>query len=139
METNLPHSPSLPHPASQLGNSRQPPKPNYLPNTTLLKCTDRNCRPAWHRFQPQGGKEYTVHSIQYTVQTFSWLLLSFAAESSARGPQSGKAPYHSLTLPHLFYLYISAWISVYERFLGQLLQDVHVYSRSCLQGPPFQS
>ncbi len=53
------------------------------------------------------GKEYTVHSIQYTVQTFSWLLLSFAAESSASGPQSGKAPYHSLTLPHLFYLYIS--------------------------------
>jgi hypothetical protein len=32
--------------------------------------------------------------------------LSFAAESSASGPQSGKAPYHSLTLPHLFYLYI---------------------------------
>ncbi len=54
-----------------------------------------------------GGKEYTVHSVQYTVQTFSWLLLSFAAESSASGPQSGKAPYHSLTLPHLFYLYIS--------------------------------
>jgi hypothetical protein len=103
METKLPHSPSLPLPASLLWNSRQPPKPNYLPNTRLLWCTDRNCRPAWHRFQPQGGKEYTVHSIQYTVQTFGWLLLSFAAESSASGPQSGKAPYLSLTLPHLFY------------------------------------
>ena len=33
--------------------------------------------------------------------------MTFAAESSASGPQSGKAPYHSLTLPHLFYLYIS--------------------------------
>ncbi len=33
--------------------------------------------------------------------------MSFVAESSASGPQSGKAPYHSLTLPHLFYLYIS--------------------------------
>ncbi len=66
------------------------------------------------RFQPQGGKEYNVHSIQYTVQTFSWLLLSFAAESSASGPQSGKAPYHYLTLPHLFYLYISGNIlSIY--------------------------
>ncbi len=51
-----------------------------------------------------------VHSIHYTVQTFSWLLLSFAAESSASGPQSGKAPYHSLTLPHLFYLYISGLV-----------------------------
>jgi hypothetical protein len=37
--------------------------------------------------------------------------LSFAAESSASGPQSGKAPYHSLTLPHLFYLYIGVHIA----------------------------
>ncbi len=66
----------------------------------------------------QGGKEYTVHSIQYTVQTFSWLLLSFAAESSASGPQSGKAPYHSLTLPHLFYLYISGLHQFILRRLG---------------------
>jgi hypothetical protein len=86
-------------------------KHTVLNYSRLLKCTDRNCRPAWHRFQPQGGKEYTVHSIHYSVQTFSWLLLSFAAESSASGPQSGKAPYHSLTLPHLFYLYISGKVA----------------------------
>jgi hypothetical protein len=34
--------------------------------------------------------------------------LSFVAESSASGPQSGKAPYHSLPLPYInIYIYIS--------------------------------
>jgi hypothetical protein len=37
--------------------------------------------------------------------------LSFAAESSASGPQSGKAPYHSLPLPLLFYLYVIAFVT----------------------------
>ncbi len=29
---------------------------------------DRNCRQTWHKFQPQGGKEYTIHCThtQYT-------------------------------------------------------------------------
>ncbi len=38
----------------------------------------------------------------------SKLLLSFAAESTATGPQSGKAPtpYHSLPLPHLVHIII---------------------------------
>ncbi len=94
------------------------------PNQTIcptLSCTDRICRPAWHRIQPQGGKEYMVHSIHYytyIVQTFSWLLLSVAAQSSASGPQSGKAPYHSLPLPHLFYLYISV-VQTHEPFPDQ--------------------
>jgi hypothetical protein len=64
------------------------------------------------------GKEYTVHSMQYytyTVQTFSWLLLSFAAESAASGPQSGKAPYHSLPLPHIFFLYTVLYQCSYSR------------------------
>ena len=41
----------------------------------------------------------------YTVHTISCLLLSFTAESLASGPQSGKAPHHSLPLPHLVYTY----------------------------------
>jgi hypothetical protein len=57
------------------------------------------------------GERNTLYTV-YNTQTLSWLLLSFAAESSATGPQSGIAPYHSLTLPHLFYLYISDLYSV---------------------------
>ncbi len=30
---------------------------------TVVMYTDRNCRPTLLRFQPQGVKEYTVHSI----------------------------------------------------------------------------
>ncbi len=90
-----------------------------MPQTLLLSTTDRNCRPIWHKFLPQGGKEYTIHSIQYkyTVHTSSWLLLSFVAESSASGPQSGKAPYHSLP-PFRLYIYISLGLNDWQIFPG---------------------
>ncbi len=51
-----------------------------------------------------------VHHTQYT-HLAAWLLLNFfVAESSASGPQSGKAPYHSPPLPHLYLATPYPWL-----------------------------
>ncbi len=102
----LPHSPS-PLPPCQLAvNIRHSTKPYHMPQTLLLSTTDRNCRPIVAQFSAAGGKRVHHTQYTYTVHSFSWSLLSFVAESSASGPQSGIAPYHSLPLSHL-YIYIS--------------------------------
>jgi hypothetical protein len=88
-------------PSSEIADSL----PNHhLPQTLLLSTTEINCQPIWHRFQQQGGEstQYTEHSTQYTVHTFSWLLFSFAAESSASSPNQEK----SHTTPSSIYLHI---------------------------------
>ncbi len=105
METELPNSPSLPTllASCEIADSH--------PNQTF--CPRRNCCQVLTEIAGQAGTNFS-HSEEkkstqctYTVQTISWLLLSFPAESSASGPQSRKAPYHSLPLPPLVYIYIS--------------------------------
>ncbi len=59
-----------------------------MPQTLLLSTTDRNCRPTWHKFQPQGGKEYTIHSThtQYTHFKFCGRIFSQWAPIIRKSP-----------------------------------------------------
>jgi hypothetical protein len=54
-------------------STSQSAKPYHMPQTLLLSTTDRNCRPTWHKFQPQGGKEYTIHSTHIRNSTYTHL------------------------------------------------------------------
>jgi hypothetical protein len=101
-----------------------------MPQTLMLSTTDRNCRPTLHKFQSQGGKEYTIHSThRYTVHTFSWSLLSFVADSSDSGPQSGKAQYHSLPCTPSSLMLTQGENIFYE------VESIREYSNSCAMKP----
>ncbi len=70
-----------------------------MPQTLMLSTTDRNCRPTWHKFQPQGEKEYTIHSTPFQVL---WQNLRPIAPNQEK-PRT--APYHSL-------IYLGIYISL---------------------------
>jgi hypothetical protein len=74
-----------------------------MPQTLLMSTTDRNCRPTWHKFHLQGGKEYT-----YTVNIHNTHILQapfeFCGRNFGQRPPTGKAPYHSLI--YIIYIYL---------------------------------
>jgi hypothetical protein len=79
-----------------------------MPQTLLLSTTDRNCRPTWHKFQPQGGKEYIIHSThtQYThLAGPFWVLWQNPRPFAPNQEKPHTTPYHSL-------IYISRYISL---------------------------
>ncbi len=80
-----------------------------MPNRKLLSCTDRNCRPAWHRFQPQGGKEYTVHSIHTLYKHLAgsfWVLRQNLQQVAPNQEKPQTTPFHYLTF---LFIYQSAY------------------------------
>jgi hypothetical protein len=80
-----------------------------MPQTLLLSTTDRNGRPTWHKFQPQGAKLYTIHSTHTQYTHLAGPLLSFVAESSwGQWPPIRKRPIPHPTSPSSIYLHIIA-------------------------------
>ncbi len=109
MGSLLPHSPSPPPPPNPLASCEIA---DSQPNHTI--CPRLYCCQIQIEIAGQTGTNFShrgVHHTQfktYTVHTFRWHLLSFVAESSASGPQSGKAPYPSL--PHLSFISTHHWL-----------------------------
>ncbi len=101
MGSSLPHSPSL-----------GPPRPTLLDSCEISDISQTMSYAPDFTVRTQGGK-----STPCTVHTFSWPLLSFVAESSASGPQSGKAAcMHSLIYISTILLSLGSalWADSYE-------------------------
>jgi hypothetical protein len=76
--------------------------------TLLFSTTDRNCRPTWHTFQPEGRN--SVHHTQYTytVHTFSWPLWVLW-QNLRPGAHNQEKPH---TIPSSIYLHVIAFVQV---------------------------
>jgi hypothetical protein len=71
---------------------------SYAPDL-LLSSTDRNCRPTWQKFQPQGGKEYTIHSTHKQFTHLAgpfWVLRKNLWPVAPNQEKPHTSPYHSL-------------------------------------------
>jgi len=69
-----------------------------MPQTLLISTTDRNCRPTWHKFQLQGGNEYTIHSAHILLAPFE-----FCGRIFDQWPPIRESPQNNhLPLPRLY-------------------------------------